>query len=82
MKLVCNGLENCNDGSDESNDICNEFPCPMESFRCTIGGCVSLKARCDGVRHCLDGSDEENSFCKLLKCTGMNCDHCKLTKYI
>lgn len=62
----------CNDGSDESHDICEDFPCPHDSYHCRHGGCVHLDARCDGNPDCIDGSDESDTLCSSLKC-----DSCK-----
>ncbi|XP_076347315.1 uncharacterized protein LOC143245158 [Tachypleus tridentatus] len=54
--FVCDGLNNCPDGSDEDN--CNPKQCPKEAFQCDNGACLSRSVLCNGVQECQDGSDE------------------------
>lgn len=55
---VCDGIVNCNDGSDETFETCSLIACPGFTYKCAYGGCVDGKARCNGVKDCVDGSDE------------------------
>ncbi|XP_050723962.1 low-density lipoprotein receptor-related protein 1B-like isoform X15 [Eriocheir sinensis] len=48
----CNGIEDCDDGSDEIGCPCRD------KFTCRDGQCVASDLRCDGKPHCDDGSDE------------------------
>ncbi|KAI8784622.1 low-density lipoprotein receptor-related protein isoform X1 [Biomphalaria glabrata] len=49
----CDGVQDCNDGSDES------FPhCPCQEFSCQNGNCVPNNATCNGMDDCGDRSDE------------------------
>jgi hypothetical protein len=52
---VCNGTENCVDGSDE--DTCNQ-PCSASEFECRDGSCIPMSAMCNDVADCPTGDDE------------------------
>lgn len=52
VAIRCDALDECLDGSDESN-------CPSSSyFYCNDGARIAAWDRCDGVPHCGDGADE------------------------
>ena len=59
---MCDGSEDCSDGSDESDQACAAAagcPDPASQFRCAGDGkCVGRAAVCDGGENCADGSDE------------------------
>ena len=55
-RSLCNGYEECKDGSDEDPAICSTCP---GKFKCLESGeCVSLTTVCDSRINCNDGSDE------------------------
>lgn len=67
--LICDGVEQCFDRSDESPSICKmEYLCPLNAYKCNYGGCVPKTVQCDGFADCLDGSDESPSLCLALQC--------------
>jgi len=62
QEKFCDGVVNCDDGSDEI--LCSTNTCEGDSwFRCDNNHCVSQKWACDGSNDCLDWSDETG--CKL-----------------
>ncbi|XP_050742444.1 basement membrane-specific heparan sulfate proteoglycan core protein isoform X17 [Drosophila biarmipes] len=53
---LCNGIINCQDGSDERNcTFCRE-----DAYLCTTGECLAVDQRCNGIVDCADGSDERH----------------------
>lgn len=48
---ICDGVDHCGDGSDESNTVCaSKNVCHPHEFRCVNGFCVSSKLQCDGKK--------------------------------
>ncbi|KAL5244356.1 hypothetical protein ACI65C_011766 [Semiaphis heraclei] len=58
ITTICDGTSDCNDGSDETSELCKSMVCPMSTFKCNYGACISKQRKCDGSQHCADGSDE------------------------
>ncbi|GBG82147.1 hypothetical protein CBR_g34428 [Chara braunii] len=54
----CDGVQQCEDGSDERHGFCKRYKCPEGSVKCYGKWCVT-GGRCDGKRDCPDGSDEK-----------------------
>ncbi|XP_077866593.1 uncharacterized protein LOC100372922 [Saccoglossus kowalevskii] len=66
LYLVCDGVNNCQDMSDEAN--CTYGDCGDNQFKCTAGGdkgiCIDEDFVCDRNKDCYDGSDEDDCECK------------------
>ncbi|XP_019713476.1 low-density lipoprotein receptor-related protein 2 isoform X2 [Hippocampus comes] len=63
---VCDGEEDCQDGSDEE-ECATE--CKADEFECHHGNrCIQTEQVCDGQYDCQDRSDEMNCENKLLGC--------------
>ncbi|KAG4076599.1 hypothetical protein HA402_001886 [Bradysia odoriphaga] len=57
---ICNGRFDCQDGSDESEAICNnrKEECNFTDLKCGNGKCISKTKFCDHVNDCGDFTDE------------------------
>lgn len=65
---LCDGVDNCNDGSDESDQPggpCENIPCGENYVKCDKS-CIPKQWTCDGEKDCLDGMDEDPVECSKL----------------
>lgn len=61
MEVVCDGVDNCGDASDENNHtLCHYSPTQQNcDFRCDNKLCIQESLVCNYADNCGDNSDEK-----------------------
>ncbi|XP_032040423.1 very low-density lipoprotein receptor-like [Aythya fuligula] len=65
----CDGDPDCENGSDESAELCHTRTCRVNEIRCGPQStqCIPVSWKCDGEKDCDSGEDEES--CGIVTCS-------------